>query len=261
MGKIYIEDTLNESKGLMERMGLIKEESISQKKDEVEAAIDAIEGKKNYVHTFCIITGQNPMGIEGSNNVNRTNNKKLRKILKAGHYAYVPVKGKYGNTEDSFIIFNLPLDNAKEIATETSQESFIFGRVEDDNAESAVFDLYVIDRSTGKYEYEETKNYHLKGSQTVVDDETGEEREDYYTQVGDKKFSVDFDYFKEGRERFNQIISEQVEKSEKYKNRVERFQECLIEEGRTGRSAYMNRSLIYGSLFSKLDEKENGNNM
>jgi hypothetical protein len=201
------------------------------------------------------------MGIEGSNNVNRTNNKKLRKILKAGHYAYVPVKGKYGNTEDSFIIFNLPLDNAKEIATETSQESFIFGRVEDDNAESAVFDLYVIDRSTGKYEYEETKNYHINGSQKVTDDETGEEKEDLYTQVGDKKFSVDFDYFKEGMERFNSIISEQAAKSNKYRDRIEKFQECLIEEGRTGRSAYMNRSLVYGSLFSKLDEKENGNNM
>ena len=254
MEKLYIEDTLNESKGLMSRMGLLNEESISQKKDEVQAAVDAIEGKENYVHTFCIITGQNPMGMKGTNNVNRTNNNKLRKILKAGHYAYVPVKGKYGNTEDSFIIFNLPLDNAKEIASETSQESFIFGRVESDNADSAVFDLYVIDRSTGKYEYEETKNYHINGSQKVTDDETGEEKEDLYTQVGDKKFSVDFDYFKEGRERFNAIISEQAAKSDKYRDRIEKFQECLIEEGRTGRSAYMNRSLVYGSLFSKLDE-------
>lgn len=261
MSKLYIEDTLSESKSLMGRMGLINEESMNKKKDEIQAAVDAIEGKKNYVHTFCIITGQNPMGIDGTNRTNRTNNNKLRKILKIGHYAYVPVKGKYGSTEDSFVIFNLPLDNAKAIATETAQESFIFGRVEDDNADSAVFDLYVINKQTGKYEYVETKNYHINGSQTVVDDETGEEREDYYTQIGDKKkFSVDFDYFKEGKDRFNKVISEQVEKSEKYRERIERFQENLIEEGRTGRSAYMNRSLIYGSLFSKLDEKENGNN-
>ena len=259
MKKLYIEDTLNESKGLMARMGLISEESISQKKAEVEAAIDTIEGKKNYVHTFCIITGQNPMGKKSDNHINRTNNNALRRILKAGHYAYVPVRGKYGNTEDSFIIFNIPLDNAKDIASETSQESFIYGRVEEENEGSAVFDLYVVDEQTGKYRYIETKNYHINGAQKVKDEKTGEEKEDFFTQVGDKKkFSVDFDYFKEGYERFNSIIAEQVAKSDKYRERVELFQSKLLEEGRTGHSAYLNRSLVYGSLFSKLDDKENG---
>ena len=262
MGKLYIEDTLNESKGLMSRMGLINEESINKKKDEIQAAVDAIEGKENYVHTFCIITGQNPMGMKSDNHTNRAGNKRLRSILKAGHYAYIPVRGKYGNTEDSFIIFNLPLDNAKEIATETSQESFIYGRVEKENDGSAIFDLYVIDKQTGKYKYIETKNYHINGAQKVKNKKTGKEEEDLFTQVGDKKkFSVDFDYFKEGYERFNTVISEQVAKSEEYKDRIEQFQSNLLDEGRTGRSAYMNRSLVYGSLFSKLDEKENGNNM
>lgn len=264
MGKLYIEDTINESKGLMKRMGMLNEESISQKKDEVKAAIDAIEGKKNYVHTFCIITGQNPMGGTGTNNVNRTGNKKLRNILKAGHYAYVPVKGKYcytddggkfhDDTEDSFVIFNLPLNNAKAIATETSQHSFIFGRVDGENKDSAIFDLYVINDETGEYEYEETKNYHLREDE-LERDEDGKELG--FTQVGDKKFSVDFDYFKEGFDRFNTLITEQVTKSEKYRNRIERFQNALVEERVNGRPAYINRSLIYGSLFSKLDEGQN----
>jgi len=267
MSKLYIEDTLSESKRLMGRMGLINEESMNKKKDEIQAAVDAIEGKKNYVHTFCIITGQNPMGRTGTNNVNRTANTSLRSILKAGHYAYVPVKGKYrytdddgtfhDDTEDSFIIFNLPLNNAKAIATEMSQHSFIFGRVDGENKDSAIFDLYVINNETGKYEYEETKSYHLHEDE-LERDENGKELG--FTKVGNKKFSVDFDYFKEGFERFNTIIAEQVEKSEKYRNRIERFQNALIEEGFTGRPAYVNRSLIYGSLFSKLDEKENGKN-
>lgn len=265
MGKLYIEDTLNESKSLMERMGLISEESINKKKADMKAAIEAIEGKKNYVHTFCIITGQNPMADKSSNLVNRTGNSKLRSIMKAGHYAYIPVKGKYEHTEDSFIIFNIPLDNAKRIAGEVSQESFIYGRVEQENQDSAIFDLYVMNKQTGEYEYKETKDYYINGPQIITDKETGEKKEDYFTQVGDKKkgdkvkkFSVDFDYFKEGMEKFNNIIAEQIAKSEDYRKRVEEFQDKLIEEGKTGRYMYMNRSLIYGSLFSTLDEQQNG---
>lgn len=250
MAKIYIEDTLKNSVNLINRMDEI---SINKKKQDVEAAIDAINGKGNHVKTFCILTAYNPMAQKSSHSDNTRANNQLMDRLKTGHYAYVPVKGKYGNTENSFVIFNLPLDSAKFLADEASQESFIYGRVTGDNADSAVFDLYVYNEETGKYDFVETKNYHNNGATIVKDKETGKEKEDYFTQVGDKKFSVPFDYFNETAKKFNEIINERLENSEQYRAHYEQYQNNILQEGRTESSSYLKRSLIYGTLFENLE--------
>lgn len=195
MGSLYIEDTLKESTNLMNRMGMINEESINKKKQEMEDAMAAIDGQSSFVDTFYIITGQNPNGNTGDNRTNRIGNKRLKEILKAGHYTAVPVKGKYGMVEDSYIVFNIPLDVAKNIANELSQESFIYGRKQENKV---VFELYMMDESTGEYQFVESKDYY----------EDKKDNDDYFTEIGDKKFSLPFDTFKEGIEKNKSIIKD-----------------------------------------------------
>ena len=221
-----------------EKVEHLDEISINKKKQNMNTAVNAIDGVQDYVKTFCIITGQSQMGQKGTNNINRNGNNNILQVLRDGKYAYVPVKGKYGRVEDTFMIFNIPIDNAKYLAKETRQQSFIFGRKE--NCKT-FFDYYEYDENSREYRFIETKDYYQDMTNST----------DYYTEIGNKKkFSIPFDVFNECCSTFNSIISEQMNKSQKYReNYEERVKKCLM-ENRTGRFLYENRCLVYGSLFS-----------
>ena len=51
------------------------------------------------------------------------------KGLQISGLTYAKIKGKYGDRENSFIIFNLTLSDAKDIAHDFGQESFFFGKL------------------------------------------------------------------------------------------------------------------------------------
>lgn len=54
--------------------------------------------------------------------------------LKYGHFNYVEIKGKYGSLEHTLMIFNIPLDDAKAIASDFGQLSFFYGITNINNA-------------------------------------------------------------------------------------------------------------------------------
>ena len=235
---------LDESLKLLDRMDRISENntkfvneiSKNEKNRIRKKAINAIDNKEDNIRTFLIITGENPMGEPGTNNINRTQNNSLVDYLKQGHYAWQPVQGKYGSTENSKIIFNVPLDESKMLALKFGQQSFIYGRKENGKT---LFDLYYINEQEDDYDLVETQDTYDK----VLGD-------DYYTKIDKKhKFSVPFEYFNESCENFNKIINEQKKKSDKYNKNFDRFLNESIKENKIGYNRYLNRCLIYGSLF------------
>ena len=235
---------LDESLKLLDRMDRISENntkfvneiSKNEKKRIRKKAINAIDNKEDNIRTFLIITGENPMAEPGTNNINRTQNNSLVDYLKQGHYAWQPVQGKYGSTENSKIIFNVPLDESKMLALKFGQQSFIYGRKENGKT---LFDLYYINEQEDDYDLVETQDTYDK----VLGD-------DYYTKIDKKhKFSVPFEYFNESCENFNKIINEQKKKSDKYNKNFDRFLNESIKENKIGYNRYLNRCLIYGSLF------------
>ena len=235
---------LDESLKLLDRMDRISENNtkfvneISKNgKNRIrKKAINAIDNKDDNIRTFLIITGENPMAEPGTNNINRTQNNSLVDYLKQGHYAWQPVQGKYGSTENSKIIFNVPLDESKMLALKFGQQSFIYGRKENGKT---LFDLYYINDGQDDYELVETQDTY----ENVLGD-------DYYTKIDkNHKFSVPFEYFNESCENFNKIINEQKKKSDKYNKNFNRFLNESLKENKIGYNRYLNRSLIYGSLF------------
>ena len=90
-------------------------------------------GKRKVLKQFVIITPENPMGVKASAVDNANFRKKFEDILKTELlYAY-PVRGKYGNTEHSYIVFNMPLELAKRVGSIYDQQSFILGKVIGEN--------------------------------------------------------------------------------------------------------------------------------
>lgn len=217
----------------------LEEISRNKKRQNRKAALDAVGGESvDNVKTFCIITGENPMGQSSGRADNRRANKSINSYLEQGNYAWEPVRGKYGNTENSKIIFNISLDEAKRLGVMFQQESFIFGRKE---GGKTLFDLYMINDTHDGYNFVETQE---------KSERVGDEQNDFYTAIGKNyKFNVPFEYFKEACEKFNSIINEAKEKSESYRDNYPRSLNESIKDGMTGNHYFLHRTLMYGGLF------------
>lgn len=221
----------------MDKLQTPNEISINKEAQSKKDAITSIWGSKNNVKTFLIITGENPMGEKGTNKLNRNNQKDLIKFLRQGNYAWQPVIGKYGVPDNSVIVFNINMINSKVIVKDLEQESFIFGRKEDNKI---VSDLYVYDKKKEDYNLVETQDIVLN----AIDSE-----EDYTRIDKEHKFRIPFEYFNEACVRFNTTVNEQKAKSQKYRDNYDMFEEYCITEGKIGRTYYYACSLIYGKLF------------
>lgn len=201
-------------------------------------AVNSVFGKEDNVKTFVILTGENPMGEKGGNNLNRNANSELVQYLNMGNFAWQSVSGKYGNTENSKIIFNVTLEDAKKMGLQFRQESFIYGRKE---GETTYFDLYMINPEHTDYDFTET--------QTKVD-KVGNGQKDFYTGIDKKnKFNIPFEIFNEACVRFNKVINEAKVLLPKYRQNFERSLNESLKPNKTGNSRYMHRSLLYGKLF------------
>lgn len=142
--------------------------------------------KTGNIKTFCVLSVENPLGWKASTEeefkkkfVQWFNDKKLyneqsiqsikssvllhiieqngETALRYSGANYVPLKGKYnGASEKSFMIFNITLDDSKQIAQDYGQESFFFGKV--NSNENAVIGYYVTHNACKTYNLIEVNN-------------------------------------------------------------------------------------------------------
>lgn len=216
---------------------VVNEISINKKKQLANKGLGAIEAKDDNVRTFCIITGENPMAQRGSNRTNRANQNDLAKVLRNGGFAWIPLRGKYGNTENPKMIFNITIEDAKTLATKYQQESFIFGTKEDGKT---LFDLWMTNADKSGYEMVERQEKYIDMA----------DADDFYTVIANKKkFNIPYEYFNEGFVYFNNKINEAKKNSRKYNANFERFLDESMNPQKTMQSRYLKRSLIYKGMF------------
>lgn len=145
------------------------------------------------IRTFAVLSAENPMGMKNSATENNKNTAELKSKLKELGIQYVPIEGKYGNIEHSFMLFNIAREDAQYLAEWFEQESFFFGI----NGSPATLIYYETSESDpSKYrKVEESKN---------ITNES--DADDFFSRHGDFKFKFDLDYFKEFVERIAKSI-------------------------------------------------------
>ena len=157
------------------------------------------------IKTFAIISPENPLGLENTtdeewrekykkwkNNPREYNKQSLDSLknelladrikkngdttMKMGGFNYVQIKGKYGDNERTFIIFNIPLADAKAIATNYGQESFFWGKVSNEEGTPSTIGYYETTNACKTYNLVEVSN-------TIYD---ATDAEDFFSKYGFK---------------------------------------------------------------------------
>lgn len=167
-------------------------------------------GRDGKIKTFAIISTENPLGWKNSDEqefkgkylawtkdkskynkeqiLNAKEDFLIKQItrtgddtLKYGAFSYVPIKGSYGDKEKSFFIFNIPFEDAKEIARNYGQESFFFGMVKDGEMQVAYYETD-----------DACKTYHRKEISNTITNE--KDAEDFFSKYG-VKYRINLNYF------------------------------------------------------------------
>lgn len=172
----------------------ISEASRNAKNRDVNTIKKIILNGKSYnnIKSFAIFTAQNPDSQKFSNADNKKLYTDLIAKLKNDHYKWLIAAGKYGNTENSVVVFNISLDKLSEIAGRYEQTSFIYCYPVDEKIQ---FDYYK--KKNPKQKYSSTSNpYVFKKSTNEFEVKTNANSD--YTIIGRNfKFSIDDSIFNE----------------------------------------------------------------
>lgn len=187
------------------------------------------------VKTFAIITWENPMAIQISNEENNVLNNKLKKLLKGGNWAYRQIKGKYGSVENPFVINNINENDAISIGLKGQQESIIFGEVE--SADKISIKLI------------ECKTKAILGEKSFWKN-MSDDTEDYYSEFKGRKFIFPFfenkDVISENNVFYRDLLSEDTQQVIELDK--DWILERMLSSKRTNTSKYITRGTVYSIL-------------
>lgn len=205
-----------------------------------QKATAALNGSSKTIRTMAILTSENlryDVSADGTNKNNNDRRENLEKDLKLGHYAWFSVKGQYEGKENSYIVYNISLENALYLGRKFGQESIIF--IEDGHCQ------YWEQNGDGKY----TKTHEREMSQRL--DMTN--AADYYTQVI-RAFKFQIPFF-DGSDENRQTMNESIKYVDKViKQHVKDLNEAMKRIDATltatsGYNRYCNRGELYGNSF------------
>lgn len=146
------------------------------------------------IRTFAVLSAENPMGMKNSAEENNKATKELKQKLKEMAIQYVPIEGKYGSIEHSFMLFNITREDAQYLAEWFEQESFFFGI----NTSPATIIYYETSE-------EDPSTYEKKEINNKISNES--DADDFFSRHGDFKFKFDMDYFKESVRKIADTIT------------------------------------------------------
>ena len=86
------------------------------------------------IKTFAILTPENPNATRAPSEENQKAVKEFKRALGIMSLNYTPIRGSYGEKENSFIVFNCALSDAKTLARSYQQESFFWGKTTEDGS-------------------------------------------------------------------------------------------------------------------------------
>lgn len=192
------------------------------------------------IKTFAIFTAENEDTQSYSRAVNKELNKELKKELSFekslahGRYSYYKVKGKYGNVENSFLVYNITLDDAKFLCANHKQQSFIFAINNDGNLK---FQFWA-NASRSGYSY---KKVDEKAEFNILDANA----ENLYTQISrDFKFSIPFTEFEVSAEDMVESITKKAYSSGYTDEDIDRLIEKSVNTNIHGKHRYFARGSL-----------------
>lgn len=205
-----------------------------------QKASAAMNGWNKNVKTMAILTSENPRfnGFsDGDNKTNSDRRENLEKDLKLGHFAWFPVKGQYEGKENSYIIYNISLENALYLGQKFGQESIIF--IDGSHCE------YWEQQGDGKYSKTHERDMSQRLDMTNADD--------YFTQIS-RAFKFQIPFF-DGSDENQKTMGESVKYvCETIQKRMKTLEEAKkrIEnsmEAKSGYNRFCNRGELYGNNF------------
>lgn len=198
---------MDNSLELMTRMGLITEKSINAKQRDIKRVEKTFaNGENNLIKCFAVLTAENPDSIKASNAYNKKANRSLLKALKT-QYTVIPTQGKFGNVENSFLVFNIDKDVVEYYCGANEQTSFIYSKVGNGKVVSEYWEKQDITQSYDKH----NNPYVLKDSCDNWVDMS--DADDYYTIVGKKfKYSIPFSIFESYNSKLGNLLKEVKDK-------------------------------------------------
>lgn len=194
-------------------------DTFNESERRVTKAKRALYGKKQGVRTIGIVSAENPMVMQMTPEENAKRTAKFIKQLEFYHVPYVKSIGKYGNEENSFVLYNIGLKDLEYFAFTKRQESFIFGVVEN---EVVHFKLYrVVDKNATELDYQPRE----QADGLIRADEDAED----YTIIGkDFKFNIPLKHINEGLKQVNEEINRHCTEIPKYAERLdETLNDCI----------------------------------
>lgn len=107
---------------------------------QVKKVQNALYGKNNLVHTWGILTAENPMGNRYPSSMNHDVMVQLRQAVKSLGLEYIPVKGMYGSRENSLFVINISLTEMMKLSSRFDQESFIYAICRDGYSDATYYE-------------------------------------------------------------------------------------------------------------------------
>ena len=225
-------------------MNLINESGFSRVRQMMTGMVPAID-------TMGILTAENPDGEPASPKFNKQANQKLAAKLASLNYGFIPIQGKFGTPEDSFIVPNMTREDAVFLGKRFGQEAVIWGSKIIEEVGEPFFRFEYIEGS----ETIQTRDVSLGGSEA-------QEREDYYSSKKGRKFYIPFfddDY--EGAKpvdggRRISLAKDELPDDERVGELVEKINfhvKASLQEKRTPKSRWHHRAIIK-EYRKKLDE-------
>lgn len=212
-------------------------------------AVKALNGEYDFVKSIVILSPENPLGAKFKKSINTSRMKDLKSYLGEKKIVYARVRGKYGASEHSLMIFNITLNQAKEIAGKYAQESFIFC---DYKGKKPKFEYWALKSDTKEkiekmrddgdidmqdYEIEDKNAYQLDPSLVKDRYVNATDFEDFYTKIR-KKFKFQIPFFesynssilRRGIKQYNMLIESNCKKYPRYSKYVKTFIEESLDD-------------------------------
>lgn len=159
---------------------LVYPNSTSQMGFDLPRLMMIMKGMVPQIHTFGIMSPDNPQGKTVSPEQNNVARAKLRKALDHMGFGYVTHKGHYGTVEQAFFIMNIPPKDMLILRENYDQENVITGEIEHREAGESVTTFKMVDR------------YGVQGERISVVDMNDEASGNYYSEVKGQEFLIPF---------------------------------------------------------------------
>lgn len=128
------------------------------------------------VHSIGIITAWNPQGQETDLKTNQLANQRLSNQLKQMKLGPIKIKGKFmGNSEESFLVQNIPYKTLLKLCEKYNQYSVIYGYRNQSKKSNSEFEFRMVD-ANGQ-DMDEPRFF-------VLGNEGIQERDDMYSYLG-----------------------------------------------------------------------------